>query len=42
MRKVSIPVAENLGYFYHYDEDERVTAYLQQVKNLPKDAQSFD
>jgi len=42
MRKVSIPVAENLGYFYHYDEDEQVTAYLQQVKNLPKDAQSFD
>lgn len=42
MRKVSIPVAENLGYVYHHDEDERVTAYLQHVMNLPKDAQSFD
>lgn len=42
MRKVSIPVAENLGYTYHFQEDERVTAYLQRVKNLPKNAQSFD
>lgn len=42
MRKVSIPVAENLGYDYHFDEDDRVTAYLQHVLNLPKDAQSFD
>lgn len=42
MRKVSIPVAEDLGYSYHYQEDDRVTAYLQQVRNLPKDAKSFD
>lgn len=42
MRKVSIPVAENLGYDYHYGEDERVSAYLRQVMHLPKDAQSFD
>jgi aminoglycoside 6-adenylyltransferase len=42
MRKMSIPVAENLGYTYHYQEDERVTVYLHQVMNLPKDAQSFD
>ena len=42
MRMVSIPVAENLGYSYHFQEDERVTAYLQHVMNLPKDAQSFD
>ncbi|HSM25028.1 MAG TPA: aminoglycoside 6-adenylyltransferase, partial [Anaerolineaceae bacterium] len=41
MQKISIPVAENLGYTYHLDEDERVTAYLQHVMNLPKDAQSF-
>ncbi|MBE0686663.1 MAG: aminoglycoside 6-adenylyltransferase [Anaerolineaceae bacterium] len=42
MRKVSIPVAENLGYAYHYQEDDLVTAYLQHVMNMPKDAQSFD
>lgn len=42
MRKMSIPVAESLGYVYHYQEDERVTAYLQQVMQLPKNAQSFD
>ncbi|PKO04748.1 MAG: hypothetical protein CVU41_15410 [Chloroflexi bacterium HGW-Chloroflexi-3] len=42
MRNVSIPVAENLGYSYHDQEDDRVTAYLLHVMNLPKDAQSFD
>ena len=42
MRKLSIQVGENLGYAYHFQEDERVTAYLQKVRNLPKDVQSFD
>ena len=42
MRKLSIPVAENLGYTYPMEDDERVTAYLLKVRNLPKDAQSFD
>ncbi|MBW6472961.1 MAG: aminoglycoside 6-adenylyltransferase [Anaerolineaceae bacterium] len=42
MRKLSIPVADNSGYTYHFEEDDRATAYLQLVKNLPKDAQSFD
>jgi aminoglycoside 6-adenylyltransferase len=42
MRKLGIPVAENLDYTYHFQEDERVTAYLYKVMNLPKDAQSFD
>jgi aminoglycoside 6-adenylyltransferase len=42
MRKMSIPVAENLGFAYHFEEDARVPAYLQHVMNLQKDAQSFD
>lgn len=42
MRKVSVPVAENLGYTYHFQEDKKVTLYLQHVMNLPKDAHSFD
>jgi len=42
MRNLSIPVAENLGYVYHYDDDDRVTAYLQHLMNLPKDAKCFD
>ncbi len=42
MRQIGVSVAENLGYAYHYEEDDRVTAYLQHVMNLPKDAQSFD
>ena len=42
MRRIGIEVAENLGYVYHFQEDERVTKYLVQVRNLPKDADSFD
>jgi aminoglycoside 6-adenylyltransferase len=42
MRMLSIQVAENLGYTYPMEDDERVTAYLQKVRNLPKDAQAFD
>ncbi len=42
MRKLSIAVAENLGYTYPMEDDERVTLYLHKVRNLPKDAQSFD
>lgn len=42
MRKLGIPVAENLDYTYHFQEDERVTAYLYKVMNLPKDAKSFE
>ncbi len=42
MRKLSIPVAEKLGFAYHDQEDKRVTAYLHHVMNLPKNAQSFD
>jgi len=42
MPKISIPVAEDLGYAYHHEEDVNVSTYLQQVKNLPKDAETFD
>ncbi len=42
IHQIGVPVAENLGFAYHYEEDERVTAYLKHVMNLPKDADSFD
>lgn len=42
MRKLSLTVAEKLGYTYPIQDDERVSRYLRQVKNLPKDAKSFD
>jgi len=42
MRKVSIPVADKLGYPYPNQDDEKVSRYLRQVKALPKDATSFD
>lgn len=42
MRQVSIPVAQNLGYTYPSQDDERVSRYLKHVQTLPKDATSFD
>lgn len=42
MRQLSIPVAQNLEYTYPKQDDEQVSRYLKQVKNLPKDATSFD
>jgi len=42
MRQVAIPVAQNLGYTYPSQDDERVSLYLKHVKTLPKDATSFD
>jgi aminoglycoside 6-adenylyltransferase len=42
MRKLSIQVAENLGYSYPMEDDRRVTLYLQKVRSLYQDAQSFD
>ena len=42
MRKLSIAVAEDLGYTYPMEDDAQVTLYLQKVKKLPKEAQLFD
>jgi len=33
-RQVAIEVADHLGYAYPHDLDQRVTAYVQQVKGL--------
>jgi aminoglycoside 6-adenylyltransferase len=42
MRQVAIPVAQNLGYTYPRQDDERVSRYQKHVRFLPKDATSFD
>jgi aminoglycoside 6-adenylyltransferase len=41
-RETGAAVAEHLGYVYPIDMDTRVTAYLKQVKHLPKDAAGFE
>lgn len=40
-RKVAIPIAEQLGFDYPFDDDRRVTAHLKHVRTLPKDAKEI-
>ena len=40
-RKVAIPVAQHFGFDYLYGEDERVSAHLQHVHDLPRDAEEM-
>jgi aminoglycoside 6-adenylyltransferase len=40
-RKVAVPLAEQLGFEYPFDDDRRVTAHLEYVKALPQDAKEL-
>jgi aminoglycoside 6-adenylyltransferase len=40
-RKVAIEVGEILGFAYPYDMDRRAAAYLQRVRDLDRDAETF-
>jgi aminoglycoside 6-adenylyltransferase len=40
-RKVAIEVGERLGFAYPHDLDRRAVAYLQKVKNLDRQADTF-
>ena len=40
-RRLAIPVAEHFGFTYPYGDDERVTAHLRHVRNLPRDAREM-
>ena len=40
-RRTAIEVGERLGYTYPYDLDRRAVAYLQRVRQLAPDAESF-
>ncbi|MFE5323619.1 aminoglycoside 6-adenylyltransferase [Paenibacillus sp. NPDC056579] len=42
IRKIGIPLAEKLGYSYPMEEDRNVTAYIEKVRRLPADAQSWE
>lgn len=40
-RRIAIPVAEHFGFTYPYGDDERVSAHLRHVRNLPHDAKEM-
>jgi len=40
-RKVAIPLAEHHGFAYPFDDDRRVTAHLEHVRRLPRDAKEM-
>jgi aminoglycoside 6-adenylyltransferase len=40
-RKVAIPVADQFGFDYPHDDDQRVSAHLLHVQFLPKDAKEM-
>lgn len=37
-RRVAIPTAQQFGYEYPHEDDRQVSAHLEHVRNLPKDA----
>lgn len=42
IRVIGPEIAQHLGYTYPFQDDARVTAYLQRVSTLPRDADSYD
>jgi len=40
-RRIAIPVAERFGFSYSFSDDQRVTAHLLHVRNLPRDAKEM-
>jgi aminoglycoside 6-adenylyltransferase len=40
-RAVALPLAEQFGFAYPHDDDQRVSAHLEHVRRLPRDAQAI-
>jgi aminoglycoside 6-adenylyltransferase len=40
-RRIAIPVSEHFGFEYPHTEDQRVSAHLDHVRRLPKDAETM-
>jgi len=40
-RKIALPVAERFGFAYPHGDDQRVSAHLEHVRRLPKDAKEI-
>jgi aminoglycoside 6-adenylyltransferase len=40
-RKVAVPIAEHYGFEYPFDDDRWVTAHLEHIRRLPRDAKEM-
>ncbi len=40
-RRVAVPIAEHFGFDYPFDDDKRVSAHLEHVRILPRDAKEI-
>jgi aminoglycoside 6-adenylyltransferase len=40
-RRVAIPIAEHFGFHYPFEDDRRVSAHLEHVRSLPRDAKEI-
>lgn len=40
-RRAAVPVADHFGFEYPFGDDDRVSAYLRHVRQLPKDAEGI-
>ncbi len=40
-RRVALPIAERFGFQYPHDDDRRVSAHLEYVRSLPRDAKEM-
>ena len=40
-RRLSVAVADELGFEYPYGTDRRVSAYMEKIRRLEPDAQDF-
>ncbi|GAB4579970.1 MAG: aminoglycoside 6-adenylyltransferase [Anaerolineales bacterium] len=40
-RRTAVPVAEHFGFEYPHEDDERVSAHVRHVRDLPKDAETM-
>ncbi|HLO17240.1 MAG TPA: aminoglycoside 6-adenylyltransferase [Anaerolineales bacterium] len=40
-RRLAVPIAEHFGFDYPFDDDSRVTAHLEHVRSLPKNAKEM-
>jgi aminoglycoside 6-adenylyltransferase len=40
-RKVAVPIAKHFGFEYPFEDDRRVSAHLEHVRTLPRDAKEI-
>ena len=40
-RRIAVPMAEHFGFEYPFEDDKRVSAHLEHVRALPRDAKDM-